>query len=152
MPGRLARPLWRFGMEAHFLSEFVKGVEIESPPEAWYNGTGDCIMYQMSDVATVAERIDDVLTIYHSAEDDKPIGFQIKGVMALAKKFGWDCILVESKEDERELKALSVSALLLVAYEGGPKTIGRRRAYAELIDAGFANSARISAEELAKLG
>src|ERR1700759_5316073 len=106
-------------MEAHFLNEFVKDVE-RSSPEPWYNPEGDCIVYQMLNEATVAERIDDILTIYHSVLTDNAIGVQIKGVQAITKRFGWEGILVESSEDSEELKTVSMSALLLAAYEDGP--------------------------------
>jgi hypothetical protein len=137
-------------MEAHFLNELVSGVERESH-QPWYNGAGDCIVYQMIDEATVAERVDEVLTVYHSVITGHPIGFQVKGVMALTRKFGWDCILVDCTLDKEELKEISISALLLIAYEGGPKTIGRRKAYAELLDSPFTKSARIQAPDFSEI-
>ena len=87
----------------------------------------------------VADRIDEVLTIYRSAITDKPIGYQIKGVSALARIYGWDVILVECRKDTEELKELSLFALLLVAYEQGPKTIGRRTAYADALESSLSN-------------
>lgn len=133
-------------MEEHFLKEFVAG-QTRQAPEPWYNPEGDCIIYQMADEAIVAERIDEVLTIYRSVISNKPIGYQIKGVAALAKNFGWDGVLVEHKEDKDELKQVSLSALLLAAYEQGPKTIGRRRAYADAFES-CAASPRIRVDEL----
>src|SRR5262245_26668571 len=113
-------------MEEHFLSAFVNGQTRETP-EPWYNPDGDCIIYQIADEAIVAERVDEVLTIYNSAITSRPIGFQIKGVAALTRKLGWEGILVEFKQDNEELKEVSLSGLLLAAYEHGPKTIGRRK-------------------------
>src|SRR5947207_13890296 len=103
-------------MEEHFLKDFVKG-EARERPEPWYNPDGDCIIYQVADEAIVAERIDEVLTIYNSAVSGKAIGYEIKVVAALTRKLGWEGIRVEFKEDDEELKELSLSALLLVAYE-----------------------------------
>ena len=102
----------------------------------------------MVDEATVAERVDDVLTIYQSAITGNPIGFQIKGVYALARRYGWEGILVESTEDGEELQTVSISALLLAAYEGGPKTIARRRAYAGVLDAPGARGARMQVPKM----
>ena len=116
------------------MSEFVTGQTREKLSEPWYNPDGDCIVYQMADEGIVARRIDDILTIYNSATSSKTIGFQIKGVAALARKYGWHGIVVECRQAEEEIKEVSLSALLLAAYEQGPKTIGRRSAYADMLD------------------
>lgn len=121
-------------MEAHFLSDVVAGEKRGFTPEPWYNSYGDCIIYQMADEAIIADRIDAVLTIYRSALTKKPIGYQIKGVGALMKKYGWGGVFVESQEDNDGLKLVSMSALLLAAYEEGPKTTGRRRGYADALE------------------
>jgi hypothetical protein len=120
-------------MEEHFLKDFVSD-EVKSRPEPWYNSAGDCIIYQTTDEATVAERVDELLTIYRSLETGKAIGYQIKGVLAIIKIFGLDGIQVDCVEDGQELKYVSMFALLLAAYERGPKTIGRRRAYAHAFE------------------
>lgn len=133
-------------METHFLSEFVVG-QAHQEPEPWYNPDGDCIIYQMLDEAIVADRIDEVLTIYRSAISAKAIGYQIKGVAALASTFGWEGLLVECKRDQEELREVSLAALLLAAYEKGPKTIGRRKAYADVFDSCSTN-ARVRADSL----
>src|SRR5437016_4260862 len=120
-------------MEKHFLAELVAG-QAREKPRPWYSPEGDCIIYQIADEAIVADRIDEVLTIYRSAISNKPIGYQIKGVAALASRFGWEGVLVASKQGAEELKEISLSALLLAAYEQGPKTIGRRKAYADALE------------------
>ena len=120
-------------MEEHFLKEFVSGVSRETP-RPWYNPEGDCIIYQIADEAAVADRIDGVLTIYRSAIDSRPIGFQIKGVAAITRQFGLGGIQVECKADKNELQQVSISALLLAAYEQGPQTIFRREGYATAFD------------------
>src|SRR5277367_5106444 len=117
-------------MEEHFLKDFVSGPK-GGEHKPWWNPAGDCIIYQTSDEATVAERIDDILTIYVSVVSGKPIGFQIKGIGAMSNKFGWAGAAVECKERYKELLEVSLSALLLTAYENGPKTISRRQAYIE---------------------
>jgi len=81
-------------MEEHFLRDATDG-EPEFRPEPWYNAYGDCIVYQMVNEAVVGERIDEVLTIYRSAVDNRPIGYQIKGVAAIVRRFGFDGLAKE---------------------------------------------------------
>jgi hypothetical protein len=123
-------------MDEHFLKDFVAGIPRPEPeaPHPWYNSAGDCIVYQMADEAVVADRIDGVLTIYRSAIDERPIGFQIKGVEAITRRFGLRGISVECKADRNEIKKVSITALLLAAYEQGPQTIGRRLGYVTAFD------------------
>ncbi len=96
--------------------------------DIWYNEAGDCIQFQSTDVAIIADRIDDYLTIYRSAEDNKAIGFQLKDVKALIKKYGYDGISVEAQLQNNSL--VSVRALLLRAFGNLGQTIGRNQAYA----------------------
>src|SRR5438046_2832221 len=140
-------------MESHFLKDFVSG-----PPgqggikEPWYNPDGDCIIYQTTDEAIVADRIDESLTIYNSVESGKAIGYQIKGVAAIIKRFGWDGIKVKwSEGGEHELQSVSVHALLLAAYDIGPRTIGRRKGYANALESA-AKHPRMDFNDLASLG
>ena len=133
-------------MEKHFLDNLVTGQKREHP-KPWYNPAGDCIVYQMADEAVVADRIDEVLTVYRSAITNKPVGYQIKGVGALARRFGWEGVLVQSTQDAEQLKEVSLFALLLAAYEQGPKTIGRRKSYAAAFES-CADTPRILADDL----
>lgn len=122
-------------MEAHFLAHQVEGQgPSEFRAEPWFNAPGDCIVFQTVDEAVVAERIDEILTIYHSAIDDRPIGFQIKGVQALIRKFGWDGLAFESQGSGDSITGVSITALLLAAYDEGPRTLGRRHAYSQVMD------------------
>lgn len=134
-------------MEEHFLKDFVSGPS-GFPPKPWYNPVGDCIIYEMADEAVVADRVDELVTIYRSAITGRAIGYQIKGVAAIAKKFGLDGITVEIRQDDEEIKEVSLHALLLAAYEGGPKTISRRNAYAEAFQAVSLHS-RLPVDDLA---
>ena len=135
-------------MEEHFLKDFVSGYERPSTKsEPWYNAPGDCIIYQMVAEATVADRIDHILTIYKSAITGKAIGYEIKGIVALAKKYGWTGIMVESEEDVQQITKVSLSAMLLAAYEQGPQTIGRRRAYASALES-FARTPTLNVSDL----
>lgn len=116
-------------MEKNFLADEMEGAP-EFHAEPWYNPYGDCIVFQMADEAIVAERIDGVLTVYHSAIDGRPIGFQIKGVRAIITKLGLDGLAVSSEADSSGVKNISIVTLLLAAYEEGPPTFERRKAYA----------------------
>jgi len=120
-------------MEKHFLADMMDGTP-EFRPEPWYNRDGDCIVYQMADEAVVADRVDELLTVYNSALDNRAIGFQIKGVAAIIRKFGLDGLAVKSEADAQGVKSISIMALLLAAYEEGPRTLGRRRAYAAAME------------------
>lgn len=134
-------------MDEHFLKEFVSGVsrDTSDTSKPWFNPAGDCITFQMADEALVADRIDGLLTIYRSAIDERPIGFQIKGVAAISRRFGLKGICVECMSDKHELQAVSISTLLLAAYEQGPLTTGRRTGYAAAFDC--AKYSRIAVEE-----
>ncbi len=120
-------------MEKHFLADMASG-ESEFRAEPWYNPYGDCIVYKMADEAVVANRVDELLTVYNSAVDDRPIGFQIKGVHAIISKFGLDALGVHSTGDARGVRSVSIVTLLLAAYEDGPRTLGRRTAYATAME------------------
>jgi hypothetical protein len=116
--------------ERHFLEDAI-GAAPTFSAEPWYNPEGDCIIYKMANEASVADRIDELLTIYRSAEDNRPIGFQIKGVNAIIQKFGLVGLAVASQADETRVKHVSIAALLLAAYEDRPFTMSRRLGYAE---------------------
>ena len=121
-------------MEAHFLEDAVHG-EPEFRPEPWYNPHGDCIVQEIADEAVVADRVDELLTLYRSAVDRRVIGYQIKGVQALIRRFGWEGLCVECVADaeDSELRRISIAALLLAAYDEGPRTVSRRSAYARTL-------------------
>lgn len=118
-------------MEAHFLENIVSG-ESKFSPEPWYNRHGDCIEHKIASEAVVADRIDELLTLYRSSIDDRVIGYQIKGVQALISKFGLDGLLLEcaADDDGTTVERISIVAILLIAFGEGPKTVGRRTAYA----------------------
>ncbi len=118
-------------MAEHFLADFVADVE-RQPSKPWYNSHGDCIVCQLDeDVAVVADRVDELLTIYRAADTRKAVGFQIKGVRAIAAKFGWDAIAFSAETSDMGIKKICVASLVLAAYEDGPLTMLRRQGYAE---------------------
>lgn len=124
--------------DEHFLNDFVKQ-HGGSPQEGlhkgdhapWYNQYGDCIEFQTVHHAIVADRIDEYLTIYKSAVDNEPIGFKIKDVQALIKKYG--CSGMEIKATVSGHRLLSVTALLLNAFRDLPQTINRLEGYTKAL-------------------
>ena len=89
----MEEPLRWANMEKHFLEKLIhqidpsakRGSHVERR-EPWYNAHGDCIQFQTMNIAVVAERIDNYLTIYRSATDNEPIGFQLKDVQRLIQR------------------------------------------------------------------
>jgi len=122
-------------MEKHFLADMMAGEgKSEFRAEPWYNPYGDCIVYKIADEAVVADRIDELLTVYHSAVDNRPIGFQIKGVQAIIRKLGLDGLAFASQAKAGAVKRISIAVLLLAAYEEREPTLARRRAYASAME------------------
>lgn len=129
-------------MENPFLKEFVSRIAKENldvhqnMEHIWYNVTGDCIQFQTDkEVAIVAERIDVYLTIYRSAEDEKPIGFQLKDIKALIDKYKYAGIFVKTTVNSEANTIISVKALLINALTESSPSINRRTAYTEAIKA-----------------
>jgi hypothetical protein len=145
----LANQIQRINMaEEHFLAHLMEGEPVFQA-EPWYNPHGDCLVYKMANEAAVADRIDELLTIYRSAEDNRPIGFQIKGVMATIRKLGWSGLAVASEANAECVQSISIMALLLAAYEERASTLGRRIGYTTAMELELPRSRRaISRDEL----
>jgi hypothetical protein len=119
-------------MGDHFFQDCIENDGEQSfVPEPWYNPYGDCIVFKMADEAIITDRVDDVLTLYRSCIDNRPIGFQIKCVVAMIRKLGWHGLEATCDIDPDRLGSVSVSAVLLAAYEVGPKSVSRRSGYAQ---------------------
>lgn len=96
----------------------------------WYNTYGDCIEYQTDQVAIIADRIDNYLTIYRSAENEDPVGFQLKDVQALMKKNNAHFGVVWETNGQR---LVSVSSLLVTALIEDTVNIRKRRGYLQAV-------------------
>jgi hypothetical protein len=105
-------------MEKHFLSDFFEGTPIFQPKPR-YNADGDSIHYKVTDEAACAERIDSFLTLYRSADDNRVIGFQIKGISAILEKYGAKELAIASKEHPD--KSISVVAIFFKALKAGER-------------------------------
>ena len=119
--------------ERHFLADVI-GTEPIFSKDPWYNQDGDCLVYKMANEASIADRIDELLTIYRSAENNRPIGFQIKGVGAIIARFGFAGLAIVSENSTESMKSVSITALLLAAYENQPFSLSRRIGYAEAME------------------
>ena len=60
--------------------------EWESRPV--YSRPGDCLTCYFDPAESYRDRIDAILTVYRAFEDDRVVGFQIKGVKAVIKALG----------------------------------------------------------------
>lgn len=106
-------------MEKESLTDYLQrqmrpSAENAQDLQLWYNPHGDCIEYQTEQVAIIADRIGNYLTIYRAADTDKAIGFQLKDVSALMKKYSSN---VQVQWQTKGKTLVSVSALLLAAME-----------------------------------
>ena len=127
--------------ERHFLADMI-GSQPTFSAKPWFNPDGDCLVYKMANEASIADRIDELLTIYRSAQDNRPIGFQIKGVGAIIGKFGIAGLAISSQSDAASMRSVSIAALLLAAYEDRPFTLGRRIGYAEAMECEYSSQER----------
>lgn len=75
---------------AENLKEFLENLPCEPgyTSEPWHNRAGDCLEYHFLPGEYYAERVDDVLTVYRSMNDDRIVGFQVKGMSAVTQRLG----------------------------------------------------------------
>lgn len=71
------------------LTEYVK----QNPPKAFHSApvyfpTGDFLTYLLKDGPCIAERLDDVITLYLSWDSRELVGFKVKGVQHILTKAG----------------------------------------------------------------
>ena len=125
-------------MAEEFLAQLkrdLKGSDFGSKQDdicLWYNDEGDCIHFKTKHVAIIGKRIDEFLTLYLSAEDKKPIGFQLKDVQALLEATDADLMTVQV-DYAQDKSLISVSALIFEAFQSIPVTINRKFGYSEAI-------------------
>ncbi len=113
-------------MGKHFLEDFVAELEAsgETPlncgiGKAWYNPYGDCIEYRSMEGAYFGDRIDQFLTIYRCVETEKPIGFMVKGIIALIDILVGDSLAIDAKVDGEGVVSVKVNVLLFAAFTKG---------------------------------
>lgn len=122
----------------HFLDEHVEKLRAagELFPERkagtlWYNRDGDCVVYLSVNEGVVADRIDEYLTLYHSAVDERVIGFQLKGIRAMMDEFDFELASVRAEIERDEVRRVTMNMMLLRSLMTGPDTRQRLEGYAE---------------------
>lgn len=103
---------------ANFLSDFEDKVKFV--PEPFYNPSGDCIHFQTTDESVYGDRMDSYLTLYRSMENDSVVGFQVKGITAILKKFGANQMTVQAGA---EGQTISVITIVVGALKSVPEEI-----------------------------
>jgi hypothetical protein len=89
-----------------------------------YFHDGDFVTYYMEDEPCIAQRVDDLLTVYLSKKTDKLIGCKIKGVRRLLREGGGFGVIVEDE-------GVRLSLLFLVGLALGGSGEERRKRYSE---------------------
>ena len=124
--------------EKHFLDDFIHSLDKEAKlgshkdqQAIWYNKAGDCLEFQTVDEPFVAHRVDKYLTLYRSAETNQLIGFKIKDVKALIKKYCFDAMVVGAGVQDKRI--ISIIALLVNVLAQDDPTIKRREGYTEAL-------------------
>jgi hypothetical protein len=117
------------------VSGFLEKVLGEDPGNAqfqaqpWYNRYGDCVVFHSSEEEGYAERVDDLLTLYRAVEDDRVVGFQVKGVASIIRRFQLESMKIEARTQDGEVKEVSITALLMGAAFSSPGQPTPRRRY-----------------------
>ncbi|MCP4254045.1 MAG: hypothetical protein GY775_11675 [Candidatus Scalindua sp.] len=123
-------------MEDDFIKQLKQDIESDafgskqSDIQLWYNAEGDCIQFLTIHDGTIRKRIDEHLTLYLSLEDEKPVGFQLKDIHALCNKYDADLMTVHAGY-AKDRRLISISALMLKAFDKKPKSINRFSGYSE---------------------
>lgn len=122
-------------MATEFVNDVLEELGEASGFEArpWYNPYGDCVVFHASPDEGYADRVDSVLTLYRSIEDDTVIGFQLKDVGAIIDELDCDGVEVRIETEEQAVVKVQMKLLLFVAMgEGDEKSVRERAlAYAE---------------------
>lgn len=124
--------------EPHFLDEHVAGLKHSGEyasddglDKIWYNPHGDCVVFLTANEGVVADRVDEYLTLYRSANDDRVIGFQLKGIRAMMQEFDYNLAQASAEIENNGISAVTLSFAFLLSYERERITLSRRRGYAQ---------------------
>jgi len=85
-------------------------------PHPFYSKEGDFLTYFFEGVDHYAERMDDFLTVYLSRDNNRWVGFKLKGVAHLWKTLG-DCFLTVADPDGTVRLSLFLTAGILMTKE-----------------------------------
>ena len=92
----------------------------EFTPTANYDPDGDCIEFLARPDNFYAERVDDLVTVYHSQETDEIIGSLLKGVTGLCKQLSEKFPGLKVEIEHRRVKLVHIFLAKLWASEVNP--------------------------------
>lgn len=90
---------------------------LPSKPTPWYNKHGDSVIFISAPEDTVAEWVDNHLTLYRSALDDRLIGFKLKDINALRREFDGDFSQIAGAYSEDKGQGITIFFLLFAAMQ-----------------------------------
>jgi hypothetical protein len=84
---------------AETLTEFLKNNRCDGfTPGVHHSADGDCVSYFVKNDRCIAERVDDLVTVYRSVESNELVGCKIKGVQRILRTLGDFGVTVEDRE------------------------------------------------------
>jgi hypothetical protein len=92
----------------------------EFSPTAYYDLDGDCIEFLARPDNFYAERVDDLVTVYHSQETDEIIGSLLKGVTGLCKMLSEKLPGLKVEIEHRRVKLVHIFLAKLWASDVNP--------------------------------
>ena len=92
-------------------------------PRPYYSPDGDFLTFFFREDDHYAERVDDLLTVYHSMENHEPVGYKIKGVRLIFETLGEFGVEVEGGEVSMGFLFLSGA----LSPDGEPEAVQRDR-------------------------
>lgn len=102
-------------------------------PKFFYNEEGDCLQFQLMDMAITRDRIDDYLTVYRSYNDNKPVGFQIKDVRALINKHDLEAFSISATVKNEEITMIALRLILKALIKNDASPINRIAGYSDAL-------------------
>ena len=134
------------------MDDFLKKIKADSEAKDFgskkneaaffYNKEGDCVQFQLKDMATTRERVDDYLTIYRSYADSKPIGFQIKDVHALISEHDLEVFEISTTVHNEEITSIALKLILKALIQEENMPINRI--------SGYVNALQVFTRDVAK--
>lgn len=70
------------------LSRMERDNTFSDSPRPGYSKAGDCLFLYFDPAESYADRVDGILTVYRAFDDDRIVGFQVKGISHLVKQIG----------------------------------------------------------------
>jgi hypothetical protein len=126
----------------------LAGPPSEFSPTAYYDADGDCIEFLARPDNFYAERLDDLVTVYHSEETGEIIGSLLKGAAALCKKLLERLPGFKIEIQHGKVKLVHIFLAKLWAYEVSPDDLATL-AYQKLIEVARETGVEVELKEAA---